>query len=348
MRKKLFLTAVILSLTSAFTGCKNNSALKVGAVVSIGEVTEEPTTKEQAIETEAVTVQETIIEETEPETESVTESEAESESLIEFTGNETNIPSELVEKMKSSIENDIGAYLYGDIDNDKEKELLAAYLDESVGQWKIIRLENENAEPEEFYSIELFAYYDRCDMGLIDLKDKVHYVINLYSSMGTENSSHILEESDSGVNEVLGLGNTVWQLQNGEVILQNTYYGCGIDKTTGMMVGRTWTYSYLTYDKESGKYKEYVANEITEDDFLLYEGASECLQGIKNTYSGFDVKISFFKRNNGMMHVQCEYENDTMILFEYYTVYYEDNKITMVTEMQQGSICKNFTSLEEA
>ena len=48
------------------------------------------------------------------------------------------------------------------------------------------------------------------------------------------------------------------------------------------------------------------------------------------------------------MHVQCEYENDTMILFEYYTVYYEDNKITMVTEMQQGSICKNFTSLEEA
>lgn len=358
MKNKLFFTALILTSAIAFTGCKktndvNNNAsgeVVTEEITTEEAVTEEITTGEVATEeiiTGEITTEEVITEEAATEEDIIEEPETEkTEVLIEYTNNEDNIPKEMTDIVKNSTEYDIGAYLYADIDYDTEKELLAAYLDESVGQWKIIRLESEDAEPEEFYSIPLAVYYDRCDLGLIDLKDKVHYVVNLYMSMGTSTEGHILEENEEGLHEVLNLFKTIWQADNGDVIIQNTSYG-SIDKTTGVMMGRTWTYSYLTYDAENGQYKEYVANEITEEEFLAYEGAAECLQGIKNSYGDFDVKITIFKRNNGLMYIQCEDEDDTMISYGYYTVYYEDNKITMLAEKQDGIIEKNFTLLEE-
>lgn len=349
MKNKLFFTVLILTSAITFTGCKKTSDVNNNATeesTTKESTTEEYTTEENTTEestTEEYTTEEYTTEEITTEVETETEK---TETLIEYTNNEDNIPKEMTDIVKNSTEYDIGAYLYGDIDYDTEKELLAAYLDESVGQWKIIRLESEDAVPEEFYSIPLAVYFDRCDLGLIDLKDKVHYVVNLYMSMGTSAEGYILEDNEEGTHEVLSLFKNIWQAENGDVIIQNTSYG-SIDKTTGIMMGRTWTYSYLTYDAESGKYKEYVANEITEDEFLAYEGAAECLQEIKNSYGDFDVKITLFKRNNGLMYIQCEDEDDTMISYEYYTVYYKDNEITMLGEKQQGIIEKNFTILEE-
>lgn len=165
-------------------------------------------------------------------------------------------------------------------------------------------------------------------------------------SMDTDTMGYIFEDNEAGVQEVLSLFKTIWQAQDGEVIIQNTSYGSSFDKTTGMMTRRTWTYSYLTYDAESGQYKEYVANEITEEDFLAYEGASDVEQSVKDIYGDMEIKMTFYQRNNGLMYIQCEYEDDAFTLYEYYTVYYDGNKITGMTEMQQGVIEKNFTLLE--
>lgn len=144
MKNKLFFTALILTSAIAFTGCKktndvnnNASGEVVTEEITIEEITTEEVITEEAA-TEEVTTEEDIIEE--PETEKT-------EVLIEYTNNEDNIPKEMTDIVKNSTEYDIGAYLYADIDYDTEKELLAAYLDESVGQWKIIRLESEDAEP---------------------------------------------------------------------------------------------------------------------------------------------------------------------------------------------------------
>ena len=371
MRKTNLFMAALLILAISFAGCANTQTVNnstTEAVETLTEqndtqeestteeiTTEEPTTEEYTTEettTEETTTEESTTEETTTEEITTEESTEEEKNMsVEYTCDENNIPAEMIANVKDRTEHERVAYLYGDIDEDNEKELLAAYLDESVGAWKIIRFENETAEPEEFYSIPLDLYYDYCSMGLIELEDKIYYAVNLRMSMGLGSSSYILEESETGVEEVLNLGYTVAQLEDGDVLIESTHYGVCLDKTTGMMLGRTWGYSYLTYDEDSGQFKEYVANEITEEEFLEYEGATECLENIRNSYSDYEVKYTFFKRNNGLMHVQCEYEKDyenvSLIYYNHYTVYYEGNDITNVSEEYEGIISRNFTSLEE-
>ena len=367
MRNKKLFMAVLLATAISFTGCGNTQTVNNSTAdgvetttnqnniqeesTTVESVTEEATTENpttQEITTEEATTEEPTTEEPTTEEPTTEENSEEQRKMVEYTCDENNIPSEMIENVKSCTEYEMGAYLYGDIEEDNEKELLAAYLDESVGQWKIMRLENETAEPVEFHSVQLPMYLDKCDLGLIGLKDKIHYVINLYPSMGLGSGSLIVEETETGVKEVLNIGNMYWQSESGDVVLQSAYYGAYVYKPTFEMTGRTWRYSYLTYDEESQQYKEYVANEITEEEFLTYEGATECLDGIRNTYAGYEVKYTFFKRNNGIMHVQCEYENEEYIFFDNYTVHYEDNIITNVDEKNEGTISRNCTSLEEA
>ncbi len=355
MRKIAVYVILLMISVVVFAGC-NNGTIRNNETTSQktdadNETTPEETESEEISSEDTTTEKPTTEEPEQPTTEEVVSEEettGENGATIEYTCNESNIPDEMKNIITNYTEYEISSYLYGDIDKDNEKELMASYIDESNGQCKILILDNETSEPEEFYSIELYAYKDRCDLGLINLGDKLHYVVNLYFSMSTETSAYILEESEEGVKTVSSFGNTVWQSENGNIIIQNAYYGSYLDKITGGMVGRVWTYSYLTYDAESGQYKEYVANEISEEEFLTFENAAENLQGIRNSYGEVDVKITLFKRNNGIMYVQCEYETDTKIIYEYYTLHYEDNEIVMVEELQEGSIIKNFTGLEEA
>lgn len=371
MRKTRLFMVILMASAISFAGCENAQSANNSSTETVDSLTEENGTKEEnsteefateedSIEepiTEESTTEETMTEETTTEgfaTEGSTEEEH--RKTVEYTCDENNIPAALVENVRNRTEHDRIAYLYGDIDEDNEKELLAGYLDESVGAWKIIRFENETAEAEEFYSIPLSLYFDYCSMELIELKDEICYIVNLRMSMGLGSSSYILGEGDNGVEKVIDLGYTASQMENGDLILESTYYGVCLDKTTGMMMGRTWGYSYLTYDEDSEQFKEYVANEITEEEFLSYEGAAEHLEKIRSSYKDYKVKYTFFKRNNGMMHVQCEYEKDyedefekvPMIYYEHYTVYYEGNVITNISEGDQGIISRNFTSLEEA
>ena len=47
------------------------------------------------------------------------------------------------------------------------------------------------------------------------------------------------------------------------------------------------------------------------------------------------------------MYIQCEYEKDNLIMYEYFVVSYDGNKITGKSEMQQGIVEKKATSLDE-
>jgi hypothetical protein len=69
-----------------------------------------------------------------------------------------------------------------------------------------LRFENETAEPYEFYSIQLSSYKDRCSLGLMELNGKIYYTVDLQSSwVVTEATAHILEENESGVNDMIPL-----------------------------------------------------------------------------------------------------------------------------------------------
>lgn len=340
MKKELslFLSATLLS--TALVGCASNMTYEQQQSTSQKDTTSNETSTEPAPET-SETVPDGTQTETVPE-----ETQAETDKLIEYTNDETEIPQELIEAVKNCYEAEFGSYLYGDIDRDNEKELLAAYLDYSVGEWKIVKLENDSSLAEDFYSISLYGAYEKCEMELIDLKTEIHIVIQLNSEWGTDYDSHILAIDQSEVTEKLSLFATVYQNENGNIIIQRTACNNCIDTTTGMMMGRTWSYSYLNYDTDSGQYQEYAAYEITEEEFLEYEGALEIIQSIKDNYDNKELKLSFYRRNNGIMYVQYEYMENSIITYEYYTLYYEDQKILNQPELSSGMIDKGSTNLE--
>lgn len=114
MRKVLSICTIVMVSTSIlFAGCRNKDK-------------DEPT---QPV-TDA-TVANTTAESIAGETEQPTQEEA---TRIEYSDKEEEIPEDMKDIVKKSTEYDIGAYLYGDIDKDSEKELLAAYLDLKGGQ----------------------------------------------------------------------------------------------------------------------------------------------------------------------------------------------------------------------
>ena len=327
------LIVTVLAATVLFSGCSNRNVI----------ATTEASTAESVTEAIEISTTESVTEATEI---STTEPQNMAK-LPEYNCNETQIPKEIMEAAQNCTEYEIGAYLYGDIDMDSENELLAAYIDPEALQWNIILLENKPSKAREFFSIKLDMDYDRCSLGLIGLEDKVHYVVNLSSSFGTANAGYIFEEGDDGVNEIIRIFKAICQTEKGEIIVQNTSYGACMDKTTGMMMGRVWTYSYLTYDYDSETYKEYVAKEIRQEEFLAYEGAADVKNTVEDTYKDKNVKITYFRRSNGFMYIQCECDEDDMIYYDYCTMLYDGNRITDKTDMQQGVVEKKATILEE-
>lgn len=350
MKKKIYLLLATVLIASSFAGCTSK---EVSSGQTNGtETTTENVTTEAATENVTEDVTEEITEEVSEEiTEEVTtevpeEPSSEPDVLVEYTTDESNIPTELMDALRSSNDADFQSYLYGDIDRDGGKELLAAYLDYSVGQWKIVKLENDALEAEDFYSISIFGDYERCQMELLDVGTATHIVANLNSVMGTGCDSHVLDFDGSQATEILNASATIYQDPNGDILVQKTSYSSSLDTTTGMMAGRTWTYSYLTYDAESQKYQEYIANEITEDEFLGYEGSHELVDTIKSNYEDMELKLTFYKRSNGLLHLQYEYLDGTSIMYNYYTLSYEDTVITGTSEAYAGIIEKNFTTLD--
>lgn len=340
MKKELSLFLSIALISTALVGCTSNMTYEQQQSTSQKDTTSNETSTEPTSETS-----ETVPDETQTET-IPEETQAETYKFIEYTNDETNIPKELIETVHNCYEAEFGSYLYGDIDRDNAKELLAAYLDYSAGQWKIVKLENGSSQAEDFYSISLYGAYEKCDMDLLDFKTEIHLAINLNSEWGTDYDSHILAIDQSEVTEKLSLFASVYQDEYGNIIIQRTSCNNCIDTTTGMMMGRTWSYSYLNYDTESGQYQEYAAYEITEEEFLEYEGALEIEQSIKDKYDDKELKLSFYRRNNGIMYVQYEYMENSIITYEYYTLFYEDQKILNQPDLSSGIIDKGSTNLD--
>lgn len=343
MKKELSLLLTLALISTSLVGCTFNTTTEPEHSTSPKD-----TVSNEEFENESTpdeTESETITEESD--TESISDKiEPNTEKLIEYTNEEAEIPQSLIEAVKKCYDVEFGSYLYGDIDRDNEKELLAAYLDYSVGEWKIVKLENDSSQVEDFYSISLYGAYEKCEMDLIDFKTEIHIAVNLNSDWGTDYDSHILSMDQSEVTEKLSLFASVYQNENGNILVQRTACNNCIDTTTGMMMGRTWSYSYLNYDTESGQYQEYAAYEITEEEFLEYEGALEIIQSIKDQYDDKELKLCFYRRNNGIMYVQYEYMENSIITYEYYTLYYEGKTILNQPDLSSGMIDKGSTNLE--
>ena len=254
---------------------------------------------------------------------------------------------ELLAIMESSSKHKIENYVYTDMDHDGTNELIGVYSNEMglyqtwycSGDGKTCVLVHQNNDG-----------MDACEIELLNIGNETHVVLNAYRMMGTgKNYSIIALRNKEIICLISNKYGHVSMSDGGDITLDVEAYDGMYDPSIGGLILHTWKDTYLFFDGDT--YKEYGALEISEQEFLEYQNSQEIKNEIEselrqsNTVS---LEFTFFKRKNGIMHIQCNVYGDSgEIQYGYYTVRYEGNKLnTNLGEYTSGQMAASFSDLE--
>lgn len=191
--------------------------------------------------------------------------------------------------------------------------------------------------------------YDDCTIEQIELNGERHIVIDAYNMLGDDKSYSILALHDGKI-EMLVNDNYgyVYMNKKNEIILDVEAYNGECDKIYDIWMTHTWTDTYLYY--EDGKYKEYGAAILSENNFLKYDNAQELLDEIEKENRNEDVleiRYSFFIRENGIVNIQCELEEEEFIEYFHYTYRVNENHLDFEMPKNYGIMCSTLSQLDE-
>ncbi len=235
------------------------------------------------------------------------------------------------------------SYLYTDMNHDGEKEMVGttATTDYIYETWYI---SGDGSICEKVETA--LQWMDACQLLEMDLGTETHVVINVYNMMGTNKQYSILALHD-GKPDLL-VSNQYGYVQmagNGDILLDVEAYDATYEKEDGFWLGHTWKDTYLYY--EDGVYKEYGAAVLTEEQFMQYDNAEEVLEDIKKQNESGNLVFSYFLRENGILHIQCEREDECTIYYFYYTMRIDGNRLLGGTNNYlDGVMLPFFSSLD--
>lgn len=253
---------------------------------------------------------------------------------------------ELLAIMKSKIGCEVENYIYVDMDHDGANELIATYCKEGYYQtWycssdgKLCELVHEND-----------AFMEYAEIEVLDLGTETHVALNAYMSMGNNKNHSIIALKDKKiVSLIFNEYGSVYMTDKKDIVLSVEAYDGLYDPNIDGLIVHTWKNTYLFFD--GSVYKEYGAIEISEEEYLEFQNAETIKEKIaeemreSNTIS---LEYEYFKRSNGIMHIQCNVHRDSgEIQYGYYTVRYSDNILEdEIGEYNQGQMETNFSNLE--
>ena len=192
-------------------------------------------------------------------------------------------------------------------------------------------------------------WYDDCTIEQIELDEERHIVVDTYNMFGDSKSYSILALHDGEI-EILVNDNYgyVYMNEKNDIILDVEAYDGIYEKTLDIWTTHTWTDTYLYY--EDGKYKEYGAATLSEKDFLKYDNAQELLDEIeKNNWDEtvLEIHYSYFIRENGIVIIQCEEEQEEYITYYHYTYRVNENHLDVEMGHNFGIMYPSLSWLDE-
>lgn len=240
---------------------------------------------------------------------------------------------ELLATMQETAQYVVEDHIYTDMDHDGTKEMVGAYRDEK-GRWEVGYCSSDGQACAPVPLDMKGVGHDCCTLEAMDLGEETHIVFNCWNLMGTEKRYAILALRNQEIVCLVPFQyGYVWMTDAGDILLDVEDYDSMFDPndldddSDGIMLGHTWKDTYLFF--EDGVYKEYGATKITEEMFLTYQNAQTIKDQIEeklreeNTVS---MEYSYFRRSNGIMHIQCNVKNEFGgISYGYYTVRFEGN-----------------------
>lgn len=237
-------------------------------------------------------------------------------------------------------------YVYASVDMDKdgEREMIGVTYDD-FAVWYC------SSDLEDCYMVSggpSHGHHD-CTIEQIEFDEENHIVIDTYNMVGSDKSYSILALHDGKI-EILVDDNYgyVYMNEKNDIILDVESYDGEYDKSFDIWLMHTWTDTYLYY--EDGKYKEYGAATLSEKDFLKYDNAQEVLDGIEKENRNEDVleiRYSYFIRENGIVHIQCELEQEEFIEYFHYTYRINENHLDIEMSQNYGIMYSSLSWLDE-
>lgn len=260
----------------------------------------------------------------------------------------------LLAAMQETTQCVVEDHIYTDMDHDGIEEMVGAYRDEKGG-WEAgyCSSDGQICAP---VPLDNVWRHDCCTLRAMDLGEETHIVFNCWNLMGTEKRYAILALRDQEIVCLVPFQyGYVRMTDAGDILLNVEDYDSMFDPfepeddSDGIMLGHTWKDTYLFY--EDGVYKEYGATEITEETFLAYQNAQTLKDQIEEELreENASLQYSYFRRSNGIMHIQCDVKNEFGgISYGYYTVRYEGNVLEKEPGVyNSGRMFSSFSNFEK-
>lgn len=347
MGKRIWVLCAVVWVTVGFAGCGQRLE---------DDWTEKVQTPEMETDQKDELMSVDELGETEKPTLEATVSDAEQEEESDFDQEEPRIEptDEHDRQMLALLDEACGSKIYTyvsvDMDKDGENEMIGAANDHFSVWYCSSDLENCYIVP-----CGHTWGYDDCKIEQIEFDQERHIVINSYNWIGTGKAYSILALHDGEI-EVLVDDNYgyVYMNEENDIILDIEAYDGVYYKDDDLWTTHTWKDTYLYY--EDGKYKEYGAATLSEKDFLKYENARELLDKIEEENQNEDVleiQYSYFIRENGIVHIQCEveeynaeYDYESTEYF-HYTLRENGNHLDGELSPNYGVMLSSFSQLDE-
>lgn len=260
-------------------------------------------------------------------------------------------PTDVHDKLMLSIldeacGNRIYKYVSVDMDRNGEREMIGITDDDGGYDYCIWYC---SSDLESCYEVMQVQWYDDYDIDALELDEESHVVVNGFHMIGTGKSYSILALHDGQI-EVLVDQNYgyVYMNNTNDIILDVEGYDMMYEKLDDLWLGHTWVDTYLYY--EDGKYKEYGAATLSEKDFLKYDNAKELLDAIEEENGEenyIEIRYSYFIRENGIVHIQCEAESAEYIDYFHYTLRINGNHLDGELYKNPGIMYSSMSWLDE-
>lgn len=244
---------------------------------------------------------------------------------------------------KHTMEN----YVYTDMDHDGANELIGVYCGD-MGLYQTWYCSSDGKTCALIHQND--DGMDACEIELLNIGDATHVVLNAYRVMGTgKNYSIIAMRNQEIVCLISNRYGYVSMTDGGDITLNVEAYDGMYDPSIGAMILHTWKNTYLFFDGNT--YKEYGATEISEQEFLDYQNSQELkdqIEGELRQSNTTSLEFSYFKRKNGIMHIQCNvYSDSGEIQYGYYTIRYNGNQLNKdLGEYNSGQMASSFSDLK--
>ena len=341
MKKKLIGIVLSIVIVSFLACCgerlEEDSADQIQPSESETNQGDEQVPEEESKEVEESTAEASV----DKEQESAPEEQAQEESRIEPTEEHDR---QMLALLDEACGSKIYTYVSVDMDKDGENEMIGVANDH-FSIWYC----SSNLADCYMVSDGPSHEYDDCTIEQIELNEERHIVIDAYNMLGDDKSYSILALHDGKI-EILVNDNYgyVYMNKKNDIILDVEAYNGEYDKIYDIWMTHTWTDTYLYY--EDGKYKEYGAAILSENNFLKYDNAQELLDEIEKENRNEDVleiRYSYYIRENGIVYIQCELEEEEFI--EYFHYKYRENENHLDFEMPRnyGIMYSTLSQLDE-